>query len=60
MAFISENARKVMLGLHVLEDATTLLSAKVAKIAERRKKKQRLKWNAKKVKKKLTSNHFLN
>ena len=51
MAFKLENARKVMLGWNVLVDATTLLSAKDAKIAERRKKKQRLKWNAKKVKK---------
>ena len=59
MAFKLENVQKVMLGWHVLEDATTLLLEKVAKIADRRKKKPRLKWNARKVSK-LMSNHFLN
>ena len=59
MAFKLENARKVMLGWHVLEAATTLLLGKVVQIAEGRRKKQKLKWNAKKVNK-LMSNHFLN
>ena len=41
----------MMLGWHVLEDATTLLLGKDVQIAEGRRKKQRLKWNAKKVNK---------
>ena len=51
MAFKSENARKVMLGWHVLEDAMTLLLGKDVQIAEGRKRRQRLKWSAKKVNK---------
>ena len=59
MAYKLENAQKVMLGWLALEDATTLLWGKDAQIAERRKRKQKLKWNAKKVNK-LMFNHFLN
>ena len=41
----------MMLGWHVPEDATTLSLGKVVQIAEGRRKKQRLKLNAKKVNK---------